>query len=282
MFFPNRVYTCDAVKAMQKMDAESVDMTLTSPPYDKLRTYNTQLPFAYEPIIEGLYRVTKNNGVVVWVVADMLHNGGESGTSFKQALRFIQTGFKLHDTMIFQKQNPMPRKQRRYTQQFEYMFVFTKGTPKTFNPITEPSKYAGVKSTGRFYEKPNTTTPFRTNTELKHISQTKIKGNIWKYWVDNNKLLKHVPYSSGANSKHPAKMTLLLAIDHIKSWSNPGDLIFDPMCGCGTTLVAAKYLERNYIGVDISSQYAFDAKTRIKNATKEFPQLKEVLEKPPA
>lgn len=269
----NRIYTGDAAVFMEKkMPADCVDITLTSPPYDELRKYGGQKSkFCYEKIIEGLFRVTKQNGVVVWVVADMIHKGGESGTSFKQALYFTEVGFTLYDTMIYRKQNPMPRKDRRYAQEFDYMFIFTKdGQPKTFNPIMVSSNYAGVKSTGKYYNTPDAKTPLQTRTKPKVISQTKVRGNIWSYWVGNNKQYAELPYASGIQCEHPAKMPLQLAIDHINTWSNPGDLVFDPMCGSGTSMVAAMYLGRNYIGIDVVGEYVRTARKRLRLAGDEF------------
>jgi site-specific DNA-methyltransferase (adenine-specific) len=198
---------------------------------------------------------------VVWVVGDQLVKGSESGTSFRQALYFIKVGFRLHDTMIYAKQNPMPRRQRRYTQQFEFMFVLSKGEPKAFHPITEPCRYAGCKSSGRFYERPDTHTPYRGSAPgEQRIAETKVKGNVWSYWVGRN---THAEKLGESKVQHPAVMPLDLARDQIISWSNPGDLVLDPMCGSGTTLVAATRTGRRYLGFDLSAEYVDLARGRL-------------------
>src|SRR5690606_4709510 len=167
----------------------SVDLTVTSPPYDNLRTYNGTLndwtPEKWQAIIRELYRVTKPGGVVVWIVGDATINGSETGTSFKQALYFKDNvGFRLHDTMIYQKINPVPLTHNRYQPCFEYMFVFSKGKPKTFNPIREPSKHAGeVRSTRTARKKNGKTVSFTHDKMGTPIPSTKVKHNIWAYHV---------------------------------------------------------------------------------------------------
>jgi DNA modification methylase len=264
-FKVNTVQTGNCVEISKAIPSKFVDLTLTSPPYDKLRNYSDQ-EFSFFPLAEQLFRITKEGGALVWIVGDMLVDGSETGSSFRQALEFIRLGFKLHDTMIYQKQNPIPRRQRRYAQEFEYMFVLVRGELNTFTPITQPCKYAGVKSTGKYYEKPDTKLPFRSSKNEKRISSTKVKGNVWKYWVGNNKKeLKALGHTSGIRFEHPAKMPIQLAEDHIKTWSKEGDFVFDPMCGSGTTLVAAKKMSRDYYGSDISQKYVEMSIARLAN-----------------
>lgn len=237
---------------MMFMPEGFVDLTVTSPPYDNLRKYNGYM-FDFEPVARELFRVTKEGGVVVWVVGDQTIDGSESGTSFKQALYFKEIGFKLHDTMIYKKQNYTPLTHNRYEQEWEYMFVFSKGKPKTFNPIKIPCKYAGQQTWG----KPNM---YKDNSgDLTRVKQTvinseKIKGNIFEYLVGSTQTGK---------IKHPAMFPEKLAEDHIKSWSNEGDLVFDPFSGSGTTVKMAYLNNRHYIACDISSEYVAIANERI-------------------
>ncbi len=141
----NRIYHENCIDTMNRLTDEFVDMTLTSPPYDNLREYNGY-QFPVEEIARSLFRITKNGGVAIWVVGDRTVNGDETLSSFEHAFAFRDAGFKVHDTMIYAKNNPIPSDcGRRYRQAFEYMFCFAKGTPKTFNPITEPTKSAGEK-----------------------------------------------------------------------------------------------------------------------------------------
>lgn len=190
----------------------------------------------WKPVIQELYRVTKQGGVVVWVVGDATVKGSETGTSFKQALFFKEIGFNLHDTMIYAKQNPVPYHHNRYNPQFEYMFIFSKGVPKTFNPIQENTK--GFK-TGKYRYQDGSLKV--ANTPI--IKETKMLNNIWYYVV------------GGKGNNHPASFPEKLAEDHILSWSNEGDIILDPMAGSGTTLKMAKKNNRNYIGIEISPEY---------------------------
>jgi len=233
--FINKVICGDCLDVMKDIPDNSIDLTVTSPPYDNLRTYNGYT-FDFEGIAKELYRITKDGGVVVWVVGDATINGSETGTSFKQALYFKEIGFNLHDTMIYAKQNPVPYHHNRYNPQFEYMFILSKGVPKTFNPIQEKTK--GFK-TGK-YRYPDGSLKV-ANTPI--IKETKMLNNIWYYVV------------GGKGNNHPASFPEKLAEDHIISWSNEGDTILDPMAGSGTTLKMAKKNNRNYIGIEISPEY---------------------------
>jgi site-specific DNA-methyltransferase (adenine-specific) len=231
---------------MQLMPDGCVDLTVTSPPYDDLKTYNG-FSFPFEKIAAELFRVTAAGGVVVWVVGDGTKNGSESGTSFKQALHFMSLGFRLHDTMIYAKQNPVPLTHNRYEQQFEYMFILSKGKPKTFNGIREISKYAGqmASKTRSFYKTKECNTPSLQN-KRDSISATKLRTNIWTYVVGS---------VEGKSIKHPAKFPELLAADHIVSWSNEDDLCFDPFGGSMTTAEQAEKLSRRWVSCEISTEF---------------------------
>lgn len=252
----NKIYNENCLDTMAKMTDGFIDLTVTSPPYDNLRQYNGY-SFDFESIAKELYRVTKDGGVVVWVVGDATANGSESGTSFRQALYFMECGFKLHDTMIYKKLNYVPLTHNRYEQEWEYMFVFSKGKPKTFNPIKTACKYAGEKTWGnpKVYK---TNSSELTDIEGYVISDEKIKGNIFEYRTGST--------TSSAKIKHPAPFPEQLAADHIHSWSNKGDLIYDPFMGSGTTGVVAHKLDRNYIGSEISEEYCKIAESRIQSA----------------
>ena len=248
----NKIYNENCLETMAIMPDNFIDLTVTSPPYDNLRTYKGY-SFDFEYVAKELFRVTKKGGVVVWIVGDATVKGSETGTSFKQALYFKEIGFNLHDTMIYRKQNYTPLTHNRYEQEWEFMFVLSKGKPKTFNPIKVPCKYAGQQTWG----KPNM---YKDNSgELTRVKQTvinshKIKGNIFDYLVGSTQTGK---------IKHPAMFPESLANDHIISWSNPGDLVYDPFMGSGTTAKMTVLNNRNYIGSEISEEYYEIAKTRI-------------------
>lgn len=237
----------DCVKIMQYMDDDSVDLTVTSPPYDDLRGYNSTIDF--NEVAKQLYRVTKPGGVVVWNVNDKIENGSKSLTSFKQCILFNDIGFNVNDVMIWEKSNPMPQvKQPRYNQVFEYMFIFSKGKPKTFNPILVECKSKGkeYKSTVKLI----TNDKERTYKELT-INNYKVDNNIWKMGVAQNK------------TNHPAVFPLELPVRHIRTWTNEGDTVLDPFMGSGTTGIACKELKRNFIGIELDTEYYKLAKGRI-------------------
>ena len=245
----------DCLEGLKQLDDESIDLTVTSPPYDDLRKYNNN--FDFENITKELYRVTKDGGIVVWVVADKTKNGSETGTSFKQALFFKDIGFNLHDTMIYMSDKP-PLTHNRYEQKFEYMFVFSKGKPKTFNPIMEECKYAGSDKKARTFRH---TGDELQETHIKNkVNKEKIKGNVWYFSTGYNKSTKDI-----IAFKHPAIFPEQLANDHIISWSNEGDTVLDIFSGSGTTAKMAKLNNRNYIGFEISKEYCDIAEERLKS-----------------
>jgi len=244
----------DCLEEMAKMEAGSIDLTITSPPYDNLRTYEGSLQWnegIWKQVLEGLFRVTKKGGVVVWIVGDATIKGSETGTSFKQALYAMECGFNLHDTMIYEKQNYLPRNHKRYEQSFEYMFIFTNGPPVTFNPKLTLVLYPRNRSI-RFREKEG-------HKETRQDSKKyRIVSNIFKYKTGGG----HVSTDQLAH-KHPAIFPEQLAHDHIISWSNEGDTVFDPFMGSGTTGKMAKQLNRNFIGIEKVEKYYKIAKARI-------------------
>jgi len=248
----NVILAGDSSEILKGFEPECIDLTVTSPPYDNLRLYNGYA-FDFELIAKQLFRVTKNGGVVVWVVNDATVNGSESGTSFKQALYFKECGFNLHDTMIYQRSSP-PLTHNRYEQHFEFMFVLSKGAPKTFNPIKTKKEWQDNRK-------------FKTIRREKDGSKdigfigkqdTKIIGNVWQINAGGG----HSAKDNYAH-EHPAIFPEELATKHILSWSNEGDLVLDCFSGSGTTLKMAKTLSRNYIGIDISPEYVLLAEKRL-------------------
>lgn len=254
--FLNKVINGNCVEVLKQFPDNSIDLVVTSPPYDNLRTYKGYT-FPFDDIVKELYRVIKNGGIVVWVVADATINGSETGTSFKQALKFMETGFNLHDTMIFQKTNPVPQIYRkRYNNVFEYMFVFSKGAVKTHNGIKIPCLHSGLELNGTTYKNYSKGEQIRKKL-AKPVKEDKLKGNIWEYVVGKKAVDQEA-------KGHPAPFPYGLAYDHIISWTNEGDVVLDPMCGSGTTCVTALDLKRNFIGIDISKEYCDLAENRIK------------------
>jgi site-specific DNA-methyltransferase (adenine-specific) len=250
------LYTADCVKFMATMPDECVDLVVTSPPYDNLRDYKGY-SFEFERIAEGLFKVIKKGGILVWVVGDKI-NGGRSLTSFRQGLFFQEIGFNMHDVMIYQKKNTPFMRSNAYTNAFEFMFVLSKGKPKTFNPLKEKTVRSGFEMVVF-----NKGADGINRKNLKELKTEKTRTNIWKYAVGLGGTT-----SDKIAFKHPATFPEKLAEDHILSWSNEGDLVFDPMCGSGTTCKMAYLNKRKYLGVDISPEYIHIAQTRILNTQK--------------
>lgn len=253
-----RLILGDSAQMLGTLDADSIDLTVTSPPYDNLRTYNG-FAFDFETIARELYRVTKLGGVVVWVVGDETIDGCETGTSFRQALFFTECGFNLADTMIYQKTDlAFPRHgHRKYPAAFEYMFVLSKGKVKTFNMLRDRrNKRAGDVMSGTVRNADGTTKPSLANGKV--VAEFGARSNVWGYSTGKGKSsVDEIAF------KHPAIFPEALARDHIASWSNPGDTVLDPFMGSGTTGKAARQMARNFVGIEISAEYMEIAQARI-------------------
>jgi site-specific DNA-methyltransferase (adenine-specific) len=237
----NKIYNEDCLETMKRIPDGFIDLVVTSPPYDNLRQYNGY-SFDFENTAKELYRIVKNSGVVVWVVGDETSNGSESGTSFKQALYFKQIGFNLHDTMIYEKNSPAypaSKKSNRYTQIFEYMFVLSKGKPFANLICDKPNKWYGHKDFSGKLKNP--------------VPEFSPRTNIWKYTTSFNGV------------HHPAPFPEQLVEDHILSWSQIGEIVYDPFMGSGTTAKMALMNSRKFIGSEISNEYCDIANNRIKD-----------------
>lgn len=256
----NKTHNESCLVTMKSMPDDFVDLTVTSPPYDDIRNYNKKIgkisdeyngySFPFEDIAKELYRVTKKGGVVVWVVNDSMDKGSESLTSFRQALFFKEIGFNVHDTMIYRKLNPVPNAGTRYQQMFEYMFVFSKGKPKTTNiELRERSNKCNDK---RVYRKKkfsrNKDGEFNENDYF--VKEMVPDYNIWDFYVGGGNTT-----NDKVAFKHPAIFPEELVRRHIISWSNEGELIYDPFMGSGTTSKMAIITKRNYVGSELSKEY---------------------------
>ena len=250
----NHIYQGDCVDVTRTFPEGVIDLTVTSPPYDNLRTYKGY-NFNFEEIAKELYRVTKQGGVVVWVVNDATIKGSETGTSFRQALYFKEIGFNLHDTMIYEKAQACFGSNLCYLQSFEYMFVLSKGRPKSINFLRDrPNVQSGREKMAKQGLSIDGEKSERIYKVMKQMGKRK---NIWTYGV------------GGGSTGHPAVFPEQLAQDHILSWSNVGDLVFDPMCGSGTTCKMAKLNGRRYIGIDIAEEYVEMARRRVEEVSEE-------------
>lgn len=247
----NKIYQENCLDTMSRMTDGLVNLTVTSPPYDNLRAYNGY-SFDFESIAKELYRVTIVGGVVIWIVSDATIDGSETGTSFKQALYFKDIGFKLLDTMIYEQAGTGAKgSNNAYWQSFEYMFVLTKGKPNTVNRIADVVNTAGGKKRGNGSDKLE---KIGTRTERKGAVNPfySVRPNVWRYAMGQND-----------PTPHPAVFPEKLVADHIKSWSNEGDIVYDPFMGSGTTAKMAHLLKRLWIGSEISEEYVKIAQKRL-------------------
>ena len=256
-----QLYNGDCLEVMDEIITEGVkvDLTVTSPPYDNLRSYNGNNDLwnedVWKQVIEKLYKITTDGGVVVWVVGDATIKGCETGTSFKQALYFKEIGFNLHDTMIWNKGNftAVGALKTSYAPVFEFMFIFSKGKLETFNPIKDrKNKHAGTKMHGTVVQADGSKKRVSSHNK-KVFSEFGQRHNIWEVVPCKQKI------------SHPARFPEKLANDHIISWSNENDIVFDPFMGSGTTGVACKNLNRKFIGIELDENYFNIAKERIED-----------------
>ena len=249
----------DCLERMKEIPDGSVDMVLTSPPYDNLRTYNGNNALwgeiVWRGVISELHRVTKGGGVVVWIVGDATVKGSETGTSFRQALHAMEVGFNLHDTMIWNKMafSAVGALSTRYAPVFEYMFIFSKGNLGAFNPIKDrPNKHAGSTISGNIRQRDGSVRQMSGNG-VKKVADFGQRFNVWEMPA----------VKSRKDTRHPAPFPVDLATDHIVSWSNEGDTVLDPFMGSGTTGVACANTGRRFIGIELDEGYFNIAKERI-------------------
>lgn len=247
------IYHGDNCDVLGTFTRESIDLVVTSPPYDDLRTYGGH-SWDFYGVAWQLKRVLKPGGVIVWVVADATVDGSETGTSMEQALHFKRLGLNLHDTMLYRKTNPIPQNHNRYEQEWEFAFVLSHGRPKAWNPIKEKALNGGkVENWGsRRAVEQGAARRARDGADLRITNEMKSRGNIWAY-----------PVGQAAGPDHPAPFPEALARDHILSWSNPGDVVLDPFAGSGTTLKMAKETGRRAVGIEVNAEYCDIIKARV-------------------
>ena len=260
----NQVYQGDCLEKMEDIPDGSIDMVLTSPPYDNLRTYNGILEWGehiWKPVIQELFRLVKDGGVVVWVVGDATIKGSETGTSFKQALWAKECGFNLHDTMIWKKHtfsSPIPT---RYHDVFEYMFIWSKGRPKSLNLIEDRKNKSAGETHSVTIREADGSLHYRSPKTIKTHGK---RFNIWEQTTTRDK-------------QHPAPFPEKLAHDHIISWSNEGDTILDPFAGSGTTGVACQNLNRNFILIEKEPEYVKICRDRLNKNNPNEEENKDII-----
>lgn len=250
------VHHCSAETLLNALPSDSIDMAITSPPYDQLRTYN-MFDWNFEAIAHQTYRVLKAGAVLVWVVGDATIDGSETLTSFRQALYFRDVaGFRMHDTMIYKKAGVVYPEINRYYPQFEYMFVFSKGRPNTTNLQTQRNRYAGTSNYGDLTTRE--VDGSLTNKGKRTIKEFGVMGNVWEFVTG---------FGNSSRDKeaflHPAAFPEKLAERHILTWSNPGDVVLDFFMGSGTAAKMARRHNRRYMGCDVSQEYVTLARKRL-------------------
>ena len=252
----DKIYNEDCLEGMKRIPDRTIDCCVTSPPYDNMRTYNgvadTWSFDKFKAIANELTRVLKDGGVIVWVVGDATIDGSETGTSFKQALYFKENcGLNLHDTMIYIKNGGINRGSLQvYQQKFEYMFVFAKGKIGCYNLIKDRKNNYVEDRIKQVRQKDGTYKEQHFKT-----SEFGVRYNYWIYDTGKHK---------GEVFDHPAQFPTDLAVDHVRSWSNEGDVVLDPFMGSGTTAIAAIRSNRHYIGFELNKEYFDRAQRRIK------------------
>jgi len=302
----NKIYNENCLVTMADMNENMIDLTVTSPPYDDLRDYEGHsqdyegYSFDFKNIAKELYRVTKTGGVVVWVVGDSIIDNSESGNSFRQALHFKDLGFKIHDTMIYRKAGPRFPEKIRYSQIFEYMFVFSKGGPPNKVHIIKDrqNRWAGYTNWGKNSYRSKEGEVVKTRVlksgkevdvkDAKRYKQFGARFNLWEESEPTDEQMKeYLEELEGKNNilrsnewryvngfgfgtkdkdayKHPAMFPEQLVEDHILSWSDENDLVYDPFMGSGTTAKMALLTNRNYIGSETCQEYVDGSLERIK------------------
>lgn len=255
------IVTGDNAAILAQLPAGCIDLTVTSPPYDNLRAYNGY-EWDFEAVAAQLWRVTKDGGVVVWVVADAVVDQGRTGTSFRQALGFMELGFRLHDTMIWHKGTFTSPQTNRYPNSFEYMFVLSKGAPICHQIKDRPNRKAGTRSTHTMRKANGQIKQMYADNRRITIAKTGVRFNVWHIPPEQSNLLR----------VHPGQFPEALARDHIISWSNPGDTVLDPFCGSGTTLKMALLAGRHFIGIDVSAEYCELSRRRVAEAAARTPE----------
>lgn len=252
----------DNCDVMGQLPKESVDLVVTSPPYDDLRTYGGH-SWDFYGVAWQLKRLLKPGGVIVWVVADATKDGSESGSSMQQAMHFKLLGFNLHDTMIYRKTNGGANGSlKAYLACWEYMFVFSKGEPSSLNLIRDRKNVVPPRTKEESQGRRN------VNGEVKGpriISRQEfgLRWNVWDVAVGGNCV-------SDDGLQHPAMFPEGLARDHILSWSNEGDLVLDPFNGSGTTTKMAKLTGRRAIGIEVNPDYLPIAANRLRQEVLQF------------
>lgn len=261
----NQIICGDSALVLKTFPDNCIPLTICSPPYDKLRANNEyKAEFDFETIAKELLRVTKPGGVLVWVVGNMVlpHGQGETDTAEQQIINFKRFGWIKHDTMIYVKDSRYPEK-TRYRQAWEYMIVFSKGEPVVKNLLKDHKTVSYYNHKWRKNHAGNR----QEDGEIKAHNDYEVqpfatRENVWFY---HNGYLKTTPDKIAY--EHPAIFPDKLAQDHIKSWSNEGDIVLDCFAGSGTTLKAAAKLRRKYIGIEKSQEYIEIAKKRLEIIT---------------
>ena len=266
------LHNINSLNYLKEIKSNFIDCVITSPPYDNIRSYNHSSIWnfnIFKNIADELHRVLKGNGTIVWIVSDATIDGSETGTSFRQALYFMELGFKLHDTMIYEKNGcafPARRDGNRYSQIFEYMFVLSKDTkPKTANLICDkPNKWAGHIPWGQATMRDKEGN--RVERTQKPTPKFSPRNNIWRYSTGKGFTTK-----DNYAFEHPSKFPESLARDHILSWSNEDDLVLDPFAGAGTTGAISIETDRQFIGFEIDNKYYTICQQRIESRQARLP-----------
>ena len=238
----------------------NVDAVVTSPPYDNLRKYGGHAPVDTFAAITEISNCLSRGGVCMWNVKDETRDGSETGTSFRQALHAMDSGLNLHDTMIYVRRGVTFPDANRYLPAFEYMFIFSNGSPRHFNGIKDRrNRYAGTVIHGTDRQSDGSLAARKCSSS--EVPEYGLRYNWWE--------LHNAQAGNGEFGGHPAPMPYPMAHGHIQTWTDNGETILDPFMGSGTTGVACAKLGRKFIGIEIEPKYFDIACKRIEEAYKQ-------------
>lgn len=246
----------DAIEHASTLASDSVDLVLFSPPYDGVRDYRGNWTLDLPALGSELLRVVKDGGFAVMVIADGTKNQRKSMTTFRTAVAWEDAGWSLFESVIYSRDGrPGAWWATRFRVDHEHILMFYKG--KRPRPVTHhdglrvPSKHAGKKWTGT--QRLTDGTLVKTSAT---VAADKCRGTIWHYATSNSE-------GNRTKAKHPATFPDALARDVILALSAPGDVVYDPMMGSGTSVVIAAQEGRRWLGNDFFAEYVEIAQQRL-------------------
>ena len=255
-----KVYHADCARKLARMETASIDLIVSSPPYCMKRAYEAPTDDintfrqTHMAIFDHLYRVLKPGGSICWQI----------GYHVSDAC-VVPLDYLVYD--IFTKHSqvkPIPlilrnriiwtfghglNSHNRFSGRHETILWFSKGIPKTFNldEVRVPQKYPGKRA----YKGAR-------KGELTGNSLGKNPSDVWD--------IPNVKANHCEKTEHPCQFPVAIPSRLSRALTTENDCVLDPFMGSGTTGVAAVLTKRNFIGIELNSDYVAIAKERIKQA----------------